>query len=136
LAASSLCDVFGATCPKYGYCNIIKGECLSGQCVAYCKQRTGYSGPVRQAKDWARNWPKPVKGGVVLLNLGYPSGHVAYIESLDEKKKMFTVTQYNAGTKFKCKECGVTNLYGVQTSATYRFDDRRILGYWKGSRSS
>jgi surface antigen len=122
-------NVFAKTCPKYGYCNIIKSECLSGQCVAYCKAKTGYSGKVSSAKNWPINSRKPVIGGVVVLNIGY-FGHVAYIESVNEKKKIFTVSQFNFG-KLICPECGVTENYKKVTRNTYSLGDKRIIGYWK-----
>lgn len=133
LVVSSLfvSNALAITCPKYGYCNIIKSECLSGQCVAYCKAKTGFSGKVGNGKDWPINSKKPAKGEVVVLNIG-SFGHVAYIESVDEKKKTFKVSQYNFG-KLKCSECGVTDKYKVKTESTYAFNDSRIKGYWKKS---
>lgn len=122
-------NVLAKSCPKYGYCNIIKKECLSGQCVAYCKGKTGFSGHVVSAKNWPTNSNKPVKGGVVVLNIG-SFGHVAYIESVDGKNKAFKVSQYNFG-KLICPECGVTDKYKVKTESKYAFNDKRIKGYWK-----
>lgn len=127
----SVSNVFAKTCPKYGYCNRIKSECLSGQCVAYCKAKTRYSGDVSSAKNWPiKSGLKPAKGEVVVLNIG-SFGHVAYIESVDEKKKTFKVSQYNNGSELRCSECGVTDNYGKRTESTYSFSDKKIKGYWK-----
>lgn len=123
-------DAVAKTCPKFGYCNIIHSESLDGQCVAYCKSKTGYSGKVGSARNWPINSKKPVKGGVVLLNIG-TFGHVAFIDSVNEKKRTFEVSQYNFGKKFKCAECGITDKYKIKTNDKYSFDDRRIIGYWK-----
>jgi len=135
LAVSALfaSDTLAKTCPQYGYCNVIKGECLSGQCVAYCRAKTGFSGQVGSAKNWPTNSRKPVKGGVVVFRGDRSNanmGHVAYIESVDERNKTFTVTQYNASKTMKCAECGVTDNYGVVTPSTYVFNDGRIKGFW------
>ncbi|MFZ4858974.1 MAG: CHAP domain-containing protein [Desulfuromonadaceae bacterium] len=127
----SVSIVRAKTCPKYGYCNIIKSECLTGQCVAYCKAKTGFSKNVGDAKNWPTNSSKPVKGGVVVLKIG-SFGHVAYIESVDEKKKTFKVSQYNNGSLL-CKECGVTDKYKKVTEDKYSFNDKKIKGFWKKS---
>jgi surface antigen len=91
--------------------------------------KTKHSGKVGNAINWPTNTKKPNKGGVVVLKIG-SFGHVAYIESVDESKKTFTVSQYNNG-KIKCKECGVTDKYMVVTRDTYKFNDSRIKGFWK-----
>ncbi len=67
-------------------------------CVLYAKSLTGYSQSVGAARNWPKNSPVPVVGGVVVTNESR-IGHVGVILSIDGDS--ITITEANY---YRCKK--------------------------------
>jgi surface antigen len=118
-------DISAGACGKY----------LEGQCVAYARCRSGYSGsvPGGDARNWPANQPDHQKvqaGDVVIFSSG-EFGHVAYVESVNRdasgRVTEVNVSEANYGGKLvgfpNLAACGVTKRYGVVDNRTVSLND-------------
>lgn len=86
-------------------------------CVIYAKALTGYSQSVGNARNWPKNSPVPVVGGIVITNESRV-GHVGVITSVNGNE--FTITEANYS---RCKK-------GIRT---LNVSNPSILGYWQNT---
>jgi|ERR1700693_265776 len=108
-----------------------------GYCVDYVRAKLTAlrkGTPPGNPAAWPKDSKTPMVGSAALLDFARPYGHVAWVESVDTKNKMFSVSQWNFGNAWINASCAVTNMFGKVNYSTYSFTDPRVLGFYYPSK--
>ena len=103
-----------------------------GYCTDYIRTKLGNKTSRGDAQNFPTNTKTPTANSVAVFKWR-TYGHVAWVESVDNNKKTFTVSHWNYG-KSVGKEpqdcCSVTKNFGKVTKDTFSFNQDGLVGFY------